>query len=145
MLHLRAITYVSSATQPMSIVQLEVLLTEARRLNVENSVTGVLLYSDGNFMQYFEGSEQAVLDTYARILASKQHHGVIQILNAQIAQRSFPEWEMGFSQSTKSELLALSTARWETLASEATGSLATSSGFSLLRSFWRRAQNRAKR
>ena len=142
---LRAITYVSSATQPMSTVQLEVLLTVARRLNVANSVTGVLLYGDGNFMQYFEGSEVAVHDTYARILASKQHHGVIQILNAQIAERSFPDWEMGFSQSTKSELLALSTARWETLASEATGSSATSSGLLLLRSFWQRAQNRAKR
>lgn len=137
---LRAIVYVSSATELMSLPELEVLLTKARTLNVENSVTGVLLYSDGNFMQYLEGSEEALRITYARILASKQHHGVIQILNEPIAERSFPDWDMGLAKSSKSELLALSTARWQSLESEAAGSSATSSGLKLLRSFWQRAQ-----
>jgi len=138
---LRAIAYVSSATQQlMTVPQLESLLVQARDLNLQSAVTGVLLYSDGNFMQYFEGSEDSVRDTYERIRASRRHRDIIEILNERIAQRSFPDWQMGFAQPAQSELLALSTARWQSMAGEALGSSAISPGLALLQSFWKRAR-----
>ncbi len=140
MSELRAIVYVSSATHLMTTPQLERLLTEARARNAVNAVTGVLLYNDGNFMQYIEGLQDDISVTYERIVASKRHQHIISILNQRITQRSFAEWEMGFAQPTKSELLALSTARWQSVESEAARSLATSSGLALLRDFWKRAR-----
>lgn len=137
---LRAIAYVSSATYLMAVPQLESLLVVARNLNLESSVTGVLLYSDGNFMQYFEGSEGAVSITYERIRSSRRHKGIIALMNERIVERSFPDWHMGFAQPTQSELLSLSTARWQSMAGEAPGSLATSPGLALLRGFWKDAR-----
>lgn len=137
---LRAIAYVSSATSRMTVPELETLLVEARQLNLQSSVTGVLLYNDGNFMQYFEGSEQAVSITYERIRSSRRHKGIIELLNTRIDHRNFPDWQMGFAQPTQSELLALSTARWKASADEATGSLPTSPGMVLLRGFWNGAR-----
>ena len=124
----------------MSVPQLESLLLVARGLNLEDAVTGVLLYSDGNFMQYFEGSEESVRVTYERIRASRQHKDIIEILSERVAQRSFPDWQMGFAQPTQSELLALSTARWQSMAVEAPGSSAISPGLALLQDFWKRAR-----
>ena len=137
---LRAIAYVSTSTQLMTAPQLERLLVQARGLNFESAGTGALLYSDGNFMQYFEGSEDSVRATYERIRASRQHKDVIELLNDRIAQRNFPDWQMGFAQPTQSELLAVSTARWQRMAGEAPGSSTGSPGLMLLQSFWRRAR-----
>lgn len=136
---LLAIAYVSSATHLMTVPQLESLLVEARNLNRESSVSGVLLYNDGNFIQYFEGSKGAMISTYERIRSSRRHKGIIELMNEGIAERSFPDWQMGFAQPTQSELLSLSTARWQRTVGEAPSSLATSPGLALLRSFWKGA------
>jgi hypothetical protein len=116
--------------------QIESLLVGARELNIENAVTGVLLYSDGNFMQYFEGSEESVRATYERIRASRSHTNIIEILSERIGRRSFPDWQMGFAQPTHSELLALSTARWQSMADKPSDSSTVSPGLALLRYFW---------
>jgi hypothetical protein len=137
---LRAIVYVSTATQLMSVSQLESLLVEARDLNRKSAITGVLLYNDGNFIQYFEGSVEAVRITYERIQSSRSHKGIIELMNERIAHRNFADWQMGFAQPTQSELLALSTARWQCMESEGHGSMGKSPGLSLLQGFWKRAR-----
>ena len=137
---LRAIVYLSTATQLMTVPQLESLLVEARGLNLQNSVTGVLLYSDGNFMQYFEGSAATVDITYERIRSSRRHKGIIELQNEHISQHRFPEWQMGFAQPTQSELLAFSTARWLSMEGGALDSLTDSPGLAMLRSFWKGAK-----
>ncbi|MEJ8851275.1 BLUF domain-containing protein [Variovorax rhizosphaerae] len=130
---LRAIVYVSTATQAMRLPQLEALLVEARRLNLQNDVTGMLLYSDGCFMQCFEGLEDAVHDTYARIRASRQHTRIVELLNEQVDARSFADWQMGFAQPEPADWMTLSHARWRSMASEALCSVANSPGLDLLR------------
>ncbi len=137
---LRAIVYVSTATQAMTVRQLESLLLEIRELNERNAVTGVLLYSDGNFMQCIEGPEESLYITYDRIRASRRHTDIIEILNAPIGVRTFSEWQMGFAQPTKSELMALSTAQWETTSLASGESTSVSPGLLLLKSFWERAR-----
>lgn len=134
---LRAIVYVSAATQLMSVAQLESLLVAARDLNRASGVTGVLLYSDGSFIQCIEGADDVVQLTYQRIRASRRHKNIVELLDDRIVQRSFPDWLMGFAQPTRSELLSLSTARWQRLASEVPGGGAASPGLSLLQGFWK--------
>ena len=108
----RSIVYVSTALMPMEAAPLEELLVEARALNHESAVTGVLLCNDGNFMQYFEGSSDAVKATWDRIRLSRRHTGVIQLLDESIGRRCFGGWLMGFGRATDSDLLTLSSAEW---------------------------------
>ena len=141
MTDLRTIVYVSSACHLFTELQLEALLVEARELNFKNGVTGVLLYEGGNFMQCFEGSPSLVADTYQRILASRRHKSVIELLNEPIRERVFPDWQMGFAQPSKSEMLTLSAAEaWKRLRKNKNGNLQTAPGLSLLQGFWRRSQ-----
>lgn len=137
---LQAVVYVSTATRLMGATQLESLLVESRDLNLESGVTGVLLYSNGVFMQHFEGAEAAMRTTYERIRGSRRHKDIVELLNEPVARRSFPDWQMGFVQPTRSELLAMSTACWRRMASEAQDSPATSPGLMLLQSFWKSAR-----
>jgi len=136
---LRTIVYLSSATELMTVRQLELLLVEARELNLQNFVTGVLLYNDGNFMQCFEGSEQAVQLTYQRILGSRRHKDVIELLNEPIEQRSFSDWKMDFLRPTQAEWQELLSARWSKKGDEVQGSSSASEGFMLLQDFWKRS------
>jgi hypothetical protein len=88
--------YLSSATQPFSPADLLALLETSRRNNTPVGITGLLLYRDGNFIQVLEGEEPAVSATHDRIIRDTRHGGLITLLKAPIAQRSFGEWSMGF-------------------------------------------------
>lgn len=135
---LQAIVYVSSSAQPMTPSMLEALLIEARRLNLESGVTGVLLYCDGTFMQYFEGTPSAMQETYTRIRQSRQHSRITELMNEPIATRGFPDWQMGLAKPTKSELLALSTANWVLRDSGSVARGIDTVGMTLLHEFWAR-------
>lgn len=135
---LHARVYVSSATALMNPTQLESLLTSARAWNQSVSVTGVLLYGDGNFIQCLEGSRHSIDITFARILASRQHRDIAVLMDEPIAQRSFSEWAMGFFGARSTEILALSSARWEKMSEQAFDAGDRSSGMGLLQEFWAR-------
>jgi hypothetical protein len=137
---MRSIVYVSTACYPMKAPELEALLVEARRLNSRYGITGVLLHSDGRFMQCFEGPEQAVEETYARIRASRRHHNLIELSNERVRARSFSAWDMGLAEPAASMLLALATASWTSKAATGTAQQRQSPGFQLLLDFWRGAQ-----
>jgi hypothetical protein len=126
---MHAIAYVSAASWSLVDEQVERIVAEARRRNALNGVTGVLLYCDGNFMQYLEGEEDAVVDTFARIRASESHYQINELMNQPILEREFGDWTMGFSRPTPEEFVELAAARWR-------GSAQTGPGASLLRAFW---------
>ncbi|HEY9191749.1 MAG TPA: BLUF domain-containing protein [Methyloversatilis sp.] len=137
---LQAVVYVSTASRLMAVPQLESLQIESGDLNLESGVTGVLLYSDGVFMQHFEGTAAAMQATYERIRGSRRHKGIVELLNERVARRSFPDWQMGFAQPAHSELLAMSTARWRRVVSEVQDSSALPLGLMLLQGFWKSAR-----
>ncbi len=140
---LTAIVYTSASVQPMSDQMLEELLVEARRLNLESGVTGALLYSDGTFMQYFEGEHGAMAETWERIRRSRLHSRVVEMMNGPIGTREFPDWQMALAQPTPSELLALSTAHWVVQTTRSTAGGADAFGMTLLRNFWKRRRGPA--
>ena len=135
---LKAIVYVSASVQPMTRDMLEALLADARRLNLESGVTGALIYSDGMFMQYFEGAPEAADETYARIRRSRQHSRIVEMMNEPVATREFPDWQMALAQPAASQLLAISTANWVVRHARSMAGGPASAGMTLLRDFWRR-------
>jgi hypothetical protein len=133
---LRSIVYVSTACNALAVVELESLLRSARDANLENSITGILLFDDGNFMQCFEGPTDAVYSTYDRIKASRQHKDIIELMDDRVAGRSFKSWEMGIARPTPSEILRLSTATWMSEGGEPTEFGRPAAGLGLLWEFW---------
>ncbi|HEY0817426.1 MAG TPA: BLUF domain-containing protein [Rhizobacter sp.] len=137
-LQIRAIVYVSASVQPMRDAMLEALLVEARQLNLESGVTGALIYSDGIFMQYFEGEHGPMAQTYERIRKSRKHSRLVELMNEPAHAREFPDWQMALAQPSQSELLAISTANWVVQGARSGTRAQGSVGLTLLRDFWRR-------
>lgn len=91
-----SLIYVSSAVRAFSEEELADLLSTSRENNARLSVTGMLLYKDGNFMQVLEGEEGRVRSLYAKIARDPRHSGEIVLQQGYSEERDFPEWTMGF-------------------------------------------------
>jgi len=135
---LEAVAYTSSAIHGTTVADLEQLLLSAREKNAELGVTGVLLFHDGSFFQYFEGPPAAVEEIYARIRRSPMHRGIIELVRKPIRSRSFGGWLMGFTQAPASTVLSLSNASWQARVRQenAVEPKAASEGLELLLQFW---------
>lgn len=127
---MRAIAYVSSATWNLLHEELEQIVADSRGRNAESGVTGVLLYCDGNFMQYLEGPDDAVLATWERIRRNERHYQLNELMNQPIAEREFPDWTMGFTRSAPNVSPDRAVARWD-------GPGRLGPGAAMLRLFWR--------
>ena len=93
---LQSLVYVSTASHPLSDDEISHLLERARARNAQEQVTGVLLYSYGNFMQYLEGPRTGIARVYEHILADRLHHGIIELVREPIRAREFADWTMAF-------------------------------------------------
>lgn len=110
---LRCVVYVSSAVRLLNELELEQLMESARKFNAESGITGVLLYYDGTFFQYFEGPETAVEQVYERIRRSPLHWNLIELFRSGIVRRLFEDWYMGLARPQASELLKIRNAEWQ--------------------------------
>lgn len=95
---LLSILYVSAATRLLSEEELASLLRAAREHNARHGITGLLLHSDGNFMQLLEGPEAVVSELYARIERDPRHHMLITVLEERGLPREFADWSMACRQ-----------------------------------------------
>ena len=93
---LQALLYVSTASHRLCPEELNHLLDRARARNAREQVTGVLLYSHGNFMQYLEGPAAGIATVYEAIKADRLHHGIIELMHEPIVAREFADWSMAF-------------------------------------------------
>lgn len=94
---LQSIVYVSSSARLLSTADLDGLLTKSRARNLTHDITGLLLYCDGNFMQYIEGPAQQLAEVYALICGDRLHHGLIELVNEPIIRREFGAWSMAYA------------------------------------------------
>lgn len=120
----------------MDSADLESLLVRARDFNCETGVTGVLVYREGMFLQCFEGEVAAMEATYARIRASSQHHGIVELLHAPMAERSFADWRMAFALPTEQEMGALMKISWARMHQDYARDWSDAVGLSFLRRCW---------
>ena len=60
------------------------------------SVTGMLLYRDGRFLQLLEGAEAEVRTLFAAIVADPRHHDLVVLRERHRVLRQFPTWTMAF-------------------------------------------------
>jgi len=90
------IIYLSASVKWFSETELKGILAVSNINNRRNNVTGLLLYSEGNFIQLLEGEENVVQQTFQQISGDQRHKGITHIGSGTLTERNFPEWAMGF-------------------------------------------------
>jgi hypothetical protein len=93
---LLSVVYTSAATSAFDETELRALLGASRESNARHSVTGMLLYREGRFIQFLEGPERAVRELIHRIATDQRHHRVLVLLEERVTVRQFAAWTMGF-------------------------------------------------
>lgn len=101
-----SLVYVSYTTALPTSDQLAEMLEIFRSRNALLQVTGLLLYSQGSYMQVLEGQETTVLRLYRRISQDHRHHAVTTLLRGPRHAREFPDWTMAFHDFDHTELRA---------------------------------------
>jgi hypothetical protein len=76
--------------------ELASILESSVRHNLQNGITGMLLYCRGEIMQVLEGGATQVHETYARICADTRHHRIITLTDTEEPMRHFESWSMGY-------------------------------------------------
>ena len=104
---MKNIVYVSTAVKLMHENQLLDILHNSRQHNAALNISGVLLYSEGTFIQLLEGKDAVIDALYSRIQADQRHKSVVKLIDEPIAEKSFSQWLMGFAvtNNTKTEKL----------------------------------------
>lgn len=98
------IAYRSRSTQFPTEEALNGLLEWSRHYNAQHRITGLLLYSEGHFVQVIEGPEAEVSDLFARIQQDPRHTQVLTLSQGPGPQRYFPDWRMAFGLVAPSDL-----------------------------------------
>lgn len=75
---------------------LESILARSRTNNERDAITGALLFNSGCFAQVLEGPLQQVEAAFERIQQDARHGEVSLLALDTIAERSFPNWAMGY-------------------------------------------------
>ena len=93
---LYSLVYTSTASRLLAKSDLENILSSARKRNLQAQVTGLLLFTDGKFMQYLEGPKAGVLSIFETIKSSSLHQDIIEISQQPLERREYGEWSMAF-------------------------------------------------
>jgi Sensors of blue-light using FAD len=101
------LTYTSSVTALMSVVELVELIEQIRPKNERLGLTGLLLYSGGSVIQTLEGTSYAVYQVFDAIRADPRHDDVRIVERRYVDDRSFATWSMGFRNVSAREVADL--------------------------------------
>ena len=88
------VLYRSHAARTFPEVELQNMLTAARSYNTRHRITGLLLHSNGCFVQVLEGPKAEVQALYARIQRDARHTHVVTVSEGHGPTRRFGHWDM---------------------------------------------------
>jgi len=94
---MKRLIYLSSAWDQFQPEDLASLLAVARRNNIRDGLTGVLLFHDGSFMQVLEGDAEAVDRVFRRIRKDGRHNRILVLSQTEGVTRLFPGWAMALA------------------------------------------------
>jgi hypothetical protein len=98
--------YLSTPKPELGKPDIEQILASSRKNNCFNNITGLLIQDKKRFLQYLEGDQKAVEETYNRIASDLRHTAVIMVKSGFIARRQFPKWAMASKNTDRSNSLA---------------------------------------
>jgi hypothetical protein len=89
------LVYVSIRKSNCTDEEIQKILDACKRNNGGLDITGVLLYSKTQFVQYLEGEYKQIMGLYDKIKTDDRHRNVVLISSSKIQDRAFPSWQMG--------------------------------------------------
>ena len=95
------IAYMSAALPGLSDADVHGILKASNVNNKRDGLSGMLLLIDGTFFQVLEGERERVEETYRRIARDPRHSALTRVLQQERAERTFPDWSMGFEKFMK--------------------------------------------
>ncbi|MDJ1485611.1 BLUF domain-containing protein [Cytophagaceae bacterium YF14B1] len=96
--------YVSLRKSNCTTAEIEKIVASCQKNNAPLDITGVLLYSETNFIQYLEGDAKTILSLYDQIKTDPRHEQVRMICYGPVSERSFPSWHMATKAISHNEL-----------------------------------------
>jgi hypothetical protein len=94
---MKNIVYLSTAVKLMNDDELIKILKVARENNADHNVSGVLLYSEGTFLQVLEGEDRDLDPIFSAIQKDTRHKNIITLIDGPITEKNFAGWSMGFT------------------------------------------------
>lgn len=113
---LKAIVYCSRVVPGTTVEQIDCLVRDAATHNLMAGVTGVLFCDGLSFLQYFEGPEDGMAVTYARILNATTHRDIVELGSRSGGERRFPYWSMHWIPVEQVDLQIARASDWRDLA-----------------------------
>ncbi|RYE24854.1 MAG: BLUF domain-containing protein [Sphingobacteriaceae bacterium] len=93
---MKYIIYTSTASIYFRVDRLEAMLCGFRKSNLKHGITGMLIYSEGTFMQILEGKSETIDRLLKNIIKDKIHHSLMIWENKPLSVRLFADWSMSF-------------------------------------------------
>lgn len=94
---IKFILYVSEVADYCGDVETANILKSSRANNAKNSVTGMLVRKDKQFLQYIEGPERGIDELFIKIERDDRHRSVKIVEEGLAEDRVFFDWDMGFA------------------------------------------------
>ena len=82
--------------QPVTVVGQ--IIAQARALNSQAQVTGLLVFDGQRFCQHVEGPRKAVTSLMLRIMDDPRHVDVVVLHEGELANRRYQRFDMGLAQ-----------------------------------------------
>lgn len=95
-MYIYQLSYVSQSVSAMDDQELKDLLTKARQFNVSEQLSGVLIYSQGLFLQLLEGEEEKVNALFDKIKRDPRHKDILVFFENYTKHRIFGNWSMAY-------------------------------------------------
>ena len=89
--------YASTATEGVGMTEFKGILQQSQANNTRRDLTGVLAFNSKVFLQGLEGSREQINDLYSRLMRDTRHHTVAILEYAEIEERDWAQWSMGFA------------------------------------------------
>jgi len=91
-----AISYVSTAAKDLQEGEIQKILYSSENQNNKDNITGLLLFSEGNFFQVIEGEKEEITELYQKITNDPRHHNIIKLFQKPIHKKSFDGYKSDF-------------------------------------------------
>ncbi|MCK7565639.1 BLUF domain-containing protein [Marinobacter xestospongiae] len=91
-----SLVYASSVSASVDEQAVARILETSRAYNEQYDITGLLCFNHRYFLQCLEGSRTRVNHLYQRILQDPRHSDILLLDYAEIEQRRFDQWAMGY-------------------------------------------------
>lgn len=79
------ISYVSTSADNNLEEDISDIFKKTSQFNNDENITGFLIYSDGNFLQFLEGEKENITNLYSRIEKDTRHKNVIKFIEKPVS------------------------------------------------------------